>query len=94
VGGEEAATDLQAGAYAFLGNARRLASDLQGARVAINEAWRLHSDRTGDPLEKAHILSLDASYIRTMGEFETAESTLKEALEIYMAAGDLHFQGR
>jgi tetratricopeptide (TPR) repeat protein len=93
-GGEEAAADLQARAHAFLGNARRLASDLPGAREAINEAWCLHAEGTGDPLEKAHLLSLDASYIRTIGEFETAETTLEEALRIYTTAGDLHLQGR
>src|SRR5580693_140096 len=36
VGGEEAATDLQAMGWAVLGNARRLVSDLEGAREALN----------------------------------------------------------
>jgi tetratricopeptide (TPR) repeat protein len=49
---------------------------------------------SGDPLERAQLLSLDASYVRTMGEFETAESILEEALNIYTAAGDTHLQGR
>jgi tetratricopeptide (TPR) repeat protein len=94
VGGEEAATDMRAKGYAILGNARRLASDLPGARQAINEAWRLNEDGTGDPLERAQLISFDASYIRMMGEFETAEAALEEALRIYRAAGDRHMQGR
>jgi tetratricopeptide (TPR) repeat protein len=94
VGGKEAAIDLQAMAWAILGNARRLGSDLEGAREALNEAWRLNELGTGDPLEKAAIISFDASYVRTMGEFETAESILGEALTIYLAAQDFHMQGR
>ncbi len=94
VGGDEAATDMRANGYAILGNARRLASDFQGAREAINEAWRLNEAGTGDPLERAAIISFDASYIRMMGEFETAESVLEEALKIYATAGDQHMQGR
>src|ERR1700724_3421342 len=94
VGGPEAATDMRAKGYAILGNARRLASDLPGARAAINEAWRLNEEGTGDPLERARLISFDASYIRMMGEFETAEAALEEALHIYAAAGDGHMQGR
>jgi len=94
VGGEDAATDMRAKGYAILGNARRLASDFPGAREAINEAWRLNEEGSGDPLERAVIISFDASYIRMMGEFETAESVLEEALKIYQSAGDLHMQGR
>ncbi|MDP9120588.1 MAG: hypothetical protein M3O15_04345 [Acidobacteriota bacterium] len=94
VGGPKAAIDLQAMAWAILGNARRLAADLEGAREALNEAWRLNSEGTGDPLEKAQIISFDASYVRMMGEFETAESILGEALTIYIASRDFHMQGR
>src|SRR5579863_322943 len=94
VGGEDAATDLRAKGYAIIGNARRLASDLAGAREAIDEAWRLHDEGTRDPLEKAQIISFDASYIRMMGDFEAAESVLEEALRIYVTAGDSHMQGR
>jgi tetratricopeptide (TPR) repeat protein len=94
VGGKEAATDLRAKGWAILGNARRLASDPQGARQALNEAWRLHEQGTGDALERAQLISLDASWIRAMGEFETAESVLEEALRIYSAAGDYHMEGR
>ena len=39
--GEERHADLRAHAWATLGNARRLASDFEGARRAFNEAWSL-----------------------------------------------------
>ena len=93
-GGEAAANDLQAKAWAILANCRRLASDLEGAREALAEAWRLNEEGTGDRLEKAQLYSFDASYARTVGEFETAESILEQALSIYLAVGDTHMQGR
>jgi tetratricopeptide (TPR) repeat protein len=94
VGGVPAATDLQARAWAILGNAQRLASNLLGAREAIDEAWRLNAEGAGDPLDRAQIYSFDASYARTIGEFETAESILEQARALYLAAGDTHLQGR
>jgi tetratricopeptide (TPR) repeat protein len=93
-GGPAAASDLRAQGYAALANARRLASDLEGARTALNEAWRFNEEGTGDPLEKAQLISFDASWARMMGHFETAEAVLGEALQIYRVAGDTHMQGR
>src|SRR4029077_11166006 len=92
VGGAPAATDLKARAWAILGNARRLASDLPGAHEAINAAWRLNEKGAGDPLDKAQLYSFDASYARTVGEFEMAEAILEKALSLYLAAGDAHLQ--
>jgi tetratricopeptide (TPR) repeat protein len=94
VGGAPTAADLKARAWAILGNARRLASDLPGAREAMNAAWRLNEEGAGDPLDKAQILSFDASYARTLGDFETAEAILEQALSLYLAVGDPHLQGR
>lgn len=92
---EKQAGDLQATAWAELGNARRLAADFEEARAAFNEAWRLFEEKgTGDPLKRAALISLEASYIDEIGEFETAEATLEEALQLYAEAGDLHLQGR
>ncbi len=94
IGGETSANDQRARAWSLLGNARRLASDLPGARQALNESWRLNEAGLGHPLDRAQIYSLDASYARTVGEFETAESILERALTIYLAANDSHLQGR
>jgi tetratricopeptide (TPR) repeat protein len=92
--GEKRVADFLANAWAALGNVKRIASDFEGARSAFNEAWRFVAAGTGDPLEAAHIIGLEASYIKDIGEFETAESSLEEALEIYRKAGDPHQQGR
>jgi len=93
--GRERVGDLRASAWAELGNARRLASDFEGARRGFNEAWRvLEEEGTNDPLEQAHIMSLEASYLNDLGDFETAETVLEDALEVYRKAGDTHLQGR
>jgi tetratricopeptide (TPR) repeat protein len=94
VGGEAPAKDMRAKAWSILGNCRRLASDLEGAREAIAKAWEFNEEGTGDPLDKAQIFSFDASYARTIGEFETAEIILEKALSLYLAVGDAHLQGR
>jgi tetratricopeptide (TPR) repeat protein len=94
VGGTAAAMDMRARGQALLGNARRLASDLDGARAALDAAWRLNALGTGDPLEKAQLISFDASWSRNVGELEVAEASLEEALRIYRSAGDRHMQGR
>lgn len=93
--GQERRADLQARAWAALGNARRLASDFEGARRSFNEAWRvLEEEGTNDPAERAHILGLEATYISDIGEFETAEEALGEALQVYREIPDVHMQGR
>jgi len=45
-------------------------------------------------LDKAPILACDASYAATIGELETAETILENALSLYLAVGDAHLQGR
>ena len=92
--GEKRIADLQASAWAALGNAKRVASDFEGAQRAFNEAWCILEKGTGDPLEEANLISLEASYMNDLGEFETAEASLGEALEIYQNLGDPHMQGR
>ncbi|HSK81049.1 MAG TPA: tetratricopeptide repeat protein [Thermoanaerobaculia bacterium] len=93
--GEHRRADLRSAAWGALGNALRVAEDFEGARRAFNEAWKiLEEEGSNDPLERAALLSLEASYIKEIGEFETAESALEEALEIYRKVGDAHLQGR
>ena len=92
--GAEHLADLRAHAWATLGNARRLASDFERARQSFNEAWRILEEGTGDPAEEGYILGLEASYLKDIGEFEMAESSLEDALEKYQEAKDRHQQGR
>jgi tetratricopeptide (TPR) repeat protein len=92
--GDQRVADLKAAAWAALGNAKRIASDFEGSRHAFNEAWRILESGTGDPMAEANLISLEASYMRDIGEFELAESTLEEALQLYRTTPDTHQQGR
>ena len=93
--GERHGADLRSAAWGALGNAQRVAEDFENARSAFNEAWRiLEEEGSNDPLDRAALLSIEASYIKDIGEFETAESVLEEALEIYRKIGDTRLQGR
>jgi len=92
--GEEHIADLRAAAWAAFGNAKRIAEDFEGARRAFNEAWRNLESGTGDPAEEARLMSLEASYMKDIGEFELAESSLEEALHLYQKAHNSHEQGR
>ncbi|HTG31719.1 MAG TPA: tetratricopeptide repeat protein [Thermoanaerobaculia bacterium] len=92
--GDQRLADLKAAAWAALGNAQRIANDFEGARRAFNEAWRMLESGTGVPAEEANLISLEASYMRDIGEFEMAESTLEEALQLYRKTQDTHLQGR
>ncbi|HVT58334.1 MAG TPA: tetratricopeptide repeat protein [Thermoanaerobaculia bacterium] len=94
VAGQERKQDLLAEALASLANAQRIASDFEGARASLNDAWLHYGEGTGDPLTKAHIINLEANWLRDMGEFETAEAALQEALAIYKKIDDPHQQGR
>jgi tetratricopeptide (TPR) repeat protein len=91
---EKRIADLKAAAWAALGNAKRIAEDFEGARKAFNEAWRNLESGTGDPMEEARLMSLEASYMKDVGEFELAESSLEEALHLYQKAQNAHEQGR
>lgn len=92
--GKERIADLQAGAWAALGNVKRIAEDFEGSRSAFNEAWRILEDGTGDPTEEARLISLEASYMKDVGEFELAEESLEGALRLYRKVQDAHQQGR
>jgi tetratricopeptide (TPR) repeat protein len=94
VGGQRARQDLLAETHALLGSALRLASNYEEARMEFNEAWR-HADLGADnPLTKGYILRLEASWMVDMGEFETAEAALEEALIFYRELGDRSLEGR
>lgn len=93
-GGAARISDLRTSALAAVGNAKRLASDLDGAARAFEEAWEALSLGTGDPLEEANLIGLQASLLRSLGEPEKATELLEKVIGIYQKAGDLHLVGR
>jgi tetratricopeptide (TPR) repeat protein len=94
IGGQAAVSDMRARAWAVAADCRLLAADLAGARRAIAEAWRCNEDGTGDPLDRAQLLTTDAAYAALVGESETALTILEQALALYRAHDDFHLQGR
>jgi tetratricopeptide (TPR) repeat protein len=93
IGGEAAVNDMRAKAWAVVADCRLLAADLAAARRAIAEAWACSEDGTGDPLDRAQLLTTDAAYAAAVGEFETALVILDQALALYRAYDDFHLQG-
>ncbi|HVR99193.1 MAG TPA: hypothetical protein VMW27_21415 [Thermoanaerobaculia bacterium] len=92
--GKSVTQDLKARAWAYLGNARRLAADFTGAEQAISFAEELAEDGSADPLEEARILDLKASLLRDEGRLEEAAQFLEVVIDIYEEVKDNHRQGR
>ena len=92
--GRSVVQDLQARAWAYLGNARRIAFDLAGAEAALARAERLVEEGSADPLEEARILDLRASLLSDQGHFEQAAELLDVVIDIYGDLGEPHRKGR
>src|SRR6185295_12620929 len=92
--GHSVVHDLQARAWAYLGNARRIASDLAGAEQALANAERFAEGGSADPLEEARILDLRASLLSDEDRFEQAVELLDVVIDIYDSLREPHGRGR
>jgi tetratricopeptide (TPR) repeat protein len=92
--GRSVVRDLEARAWAHLGNARRIAFDLPGAEEALDQAERLAESGSADPLEEARILDLRASLLSDQGRFEQAAELLDVVIDIYDDLREPHRKGR
>jgi tetratricopeptide (TPR) repeat protein len=90
----ELVEDLRARAWAYLGNARRLTSDLRGAAEAFAAAEERLRKGTGDPVERAIVLDRRASLERDLRHFGEARATLERAVSIFLRTGESHRAGR
>ena len=86
--------DLKARAWSYLGNARRISSDLHGAEKAFELAESLVDRGSGDPLEQGRILELQASLDLDRRRLEKAERRLSQASVLYRRAEAFHRHGR
>jgi tetratricopeptide (TPR) repeat protein len=86
--------DLKARGWSYLANIRRIRSDLRGADEAFSSAKLYLDEGSGDPLERARLLDLEASLRREQRRFATAIELLKEVVTIYGKTRDRHLQGR
>jgi transcriptional regulator with XRE-family HTH domain len=76
---------LQGYAWAHVGNARRVRSDLPGAEEAFRRAsklWRAGTAEEADFLPEARLLDLEASLRRDQGQFAVALELLDRALAV------------
>jgi tetratricopeptide (TPR) repeat protein len=92
--GRSVVQDFRARAWAYLGNARRLGSDLHGAEEAISLAEYFSEEGSADPLEEARVLDLKASLLGDQGRLEEAAGLLDVVIDIYEDIRDAHRQGR
>ncbi|HEX7185173.1 MAG TPA: hypothetical protein VF756_25330 [Thermoanaerobaculia bacterium] len=92
--GEEAVADLQARAWAELGNARRVSDDLPGAEADLARALDRAGRGTGDPRLLARIMDLTASLLTDQRRFREAFQLLDWVHAIYLSRGETHAAGR
>lgn len=86
--------DMQARAWAYLANARRLKSDLRGAADAFFKAEVCLKKGSSDPAEHALHLDLKASLLRAQRQFHEALQLLEQAVGIFCRHGQPHRAGR
>lgn len=92
--GAESINDLKGRAWAYLGNALRIRTDLLGAQEAFDHALTCLRQGTRDPWELAVWLDLKASLLRAQRRFEEAMRLLNRAQALFLAIGDRHYAGR
>lgn len=92
--GKSVIQDLRSRAWAYLGNARRVNSDLVGAEQALALAEYLAEHGSGDPLEEARVLDLKASLLSDQGRFEEAAELLDLVIDLYDEVKEHHRKGR
>lgn len=86
--------DTRALAWAHLGNAHRITSDLRRAEEALDTAEKHHRKGDEDELTLARILNFRASLRNAQGRFDEASRLLDRAITIYCEAKDRHLEGR
>lgn len=92
--GAERVKDLQCRAWAALGNAYRVADDLDAAEFALGRATELYLAGTRDELLGAHLFDLQASLFAARRAYSAAVQTMDVVHEIYVRNGDFHLAGR
>jgi tetratricopeptide (TPR) repeat protein len=86
--------DLQARAWAYVGNACRMRFDFPAAEEAFQTAHVRLKEGTGDDVERAILLDLRASLRRGQRRFDEALRLLSRAVAIFLATGERHRAGR
>lgn len=85
---------LRARAWAYLGEARRLAGDLPGAERALQLAGALLPEVPSDPRERPEVLALQAALAADRGRLAQADRLLDRVLAACQAEPDSGLLGR
>jgi tetratricopeptide (TPR) repeat protein len=92
--GEKLVEDARALAWAHLGNAYRIASDLRRAEEALCLSLEHHRRAGEEIFTEAEILSFAASLRNSQGRFEQAARLLDRVIKIYRSGKEWHLEGR
>ncbi|HEV2855643.1 MAG TPA: hypothetical protein VHC97_22845 [Thermoanaerobaculia bacterium] len=85
--------NLRGRAWAWLGNARRLAGDRRGAEAALSQAEEPLQEGI-DPLDGAELAELRARLLADQGKLEEAELLLDRTLALYRTLRERHLEAR
>jgi len=91
--GEERLADFKTAALTALGDARRTAGDLAGARLAFSQARIQLEMGTGDLMEEANLLGTLTNLLCDLGEYGKAAGSLERAMALYHRLGDDRLDG-
>jgi tetratricopeptide (TPR) repeat protein len=84
--GERMLADARARCWMVIGNARRVASDLEGAGEAFGTASAILREGTGDPVEKAQLLTYKACLRRAQRRLDEAAGLFRRAVSIFLSS--------
>jgi tetratricopeptide (TPR) repeat protein len=80
--------DFRVAGLAALANAKRMAGFFEESKQAIASAWEHLEDGSGDPLEEANLLCIEASLWFDLGELDRSAGILDRSIQIYRQIGD------
>lgn len=92
--GAQRVKDLECRAWSALGNAYRVADNLDAAEFALGRAAELYLEGTQDELLGARLFDLQASLYGARRSFAAALETMDVVHDLYVRHGDLHLAGR
>ncbi len=87
-------SDLVGRAWAYHGNALRVASDLRLADKALQEARQCFAEGVGGDLDKALVCRFSALLLRARRDFEEAHSLQDHAIKLYLRHGETRVAAR
>jgi len=86
--------DLHARIFAYLANVYRITDDHVEADLWFAEALQRLEEGSGEPLARASVNNLLASFRRDQQRFGESQALLEEVVATYREAGNLHNAGR